>query len=210
LAGVAVSHATRRCRVVAASSSGAGNDAIFSGYDGPASSPLPANYDGSLEAGRSVGDANGNDTLAGGLGSDIVRGDLNNKDVQNSQTGADVLYGGAGNDMIGGKGGDDTLYGEGGDDQLWGDNGNDYLDGGTGTDRLHGDDDSGGTGYDTGTNGETYIKIELIIQWNGKQPTKPGLVGCSMSAPTSLGEGNGRATSKGCGLSLILHKARVC
>jgi Ca2+-binding RTX toxin-like protein len=147
---------------------GPGNDAVFGGYDQPAKSPLPADYDGKLEAGRSVGDANGADTLAGGLGDDIVdggggndvvRGGTNSRGTQPTEGGDDLLYGGDGNDSIGGKGGDDDLFGEAGDDQLWGDNGNDDLDGGDGTDRCHGDDDSGGSGTDTGVNCETLIKI---------------------------------------------------
>jgi hemolysin type calcium-binding protein len=85
-------------------------------------------------------DADGDDTIAGGLGddridasdgNDSVRGDVFGIGVDAVGGGNDVVYGGPGRDLIAGDsfsvggnavgGGNDVLYGDSGDDQFTGD-----------------------------------------------------------------------------------------
>ena len=103
-----------------AGNSGAGPDAILSGFENV--------------VGTNLNDTITGNSVAGPAGNNILIG-LGGNDTLNGMGGNDTLYGGDGND---------TLYGGTNDDILVGGDGNDILDGGIGNDRL-----DGGPGNDT-------------------------------------------------------------
>ena len=71
-------------------------------------------------------DADGHDTVWGGLGDDTILGGSGN-DVFHGEDGADSLTGGVGNDSLYGGGQYDTISAGEGADQVWGGNGRDLV-----------------------------------------------------------------------------------
>lgn len=131
-----------------------------------------------LEAGDAIWgasdvlDAQGNDTLLGGIGDDSIIGGAgddsisgqNDNDTILGGDGADTIDGGSGLDSIDAGAGDDSVLGGSGDDTVLGGSGLDTVDGSTGNDLIFGNDGDdllqGGANNDTldgGTGSDTLI-----------------------------------------------------